>query len=94
MSEETEASPKTRLDVDPKTGLAVDNSAPHSPVPAQGGWVPPVWLPMLVIVLGGALTSALAIVQGPWAIVIQVALGVLTSVAAALGIQSAGPRKL
>lgn len=84
---------ENRLDVDPKTGLAVDNAPPNSPMPAQGGWVPPVWLPALVVVLGGALTSSLAIVTGPWAIVIQVALGVVTTVAAALGIQSAGPRK-
>lgn len=100
MSEENkppEVAPVTelapgRFQIDSKTGLALDASAPMSK-PAQGGWVPPVWLPILFVVIGGALSTALTIVQGPWLIAVQVGLGIVTSLGAAFGIQSAGPRK-
>lgn len=93
MSEEkTEAAP-VRLVTDPKSGLAIDASAPNSPMPAQGGWAPPFWLPLVFVGVGGALAAALPFVTGPGLVVIQVALGLVTSVGAALGIQSAGPRK-
>lgn len=84
---------KTRLDVDAKTGLAVDASAPNSPQRASGGWVPPVWLPVLVLAIGGGMSAAIPFVSGPALVGLTVAIGVFSAVAGALGIQSAGPRK-
>jgi len=85
--------PAVRLVTDPKSGLAIDASAPNSPQPAQGGWAPPFWLPLVFVGIGGGLAAALPFVTGPALIIIQVSLGLVTSIGAALGIQSAGPRK-
>lgn len=62
--------------------------------PGSGGWVPPVWLPIVFVTVGGALTAVLPFVSGVASIVVSVLLGILASVGSALGIASAGPRKV
>jgi len=64
------------------------------PNPPGATWQAPPWLPVVVLCLGGALSAALPFATGPTLVALTVAIGVLTSAGAALGIKSGGaPRR-
>lgn len=67
--------------------------------PAEGGWAPAPWVPLVAAVAGGAMTAigallvAGTVVAGPVATLVGTGLvGAGTALAAYFGVKSAGPR--